>query len=270
MDITVHFGAHRCATSSFQDYLQRNASALSQQGVAVWDRTALGEMDLHGLRSMTPDTYRALQHGLDRCQDQGINHLLITEENFLGMMPENFSKGELYPSAGSRALLVSEAFGGRVTQIALNIRALNTYWTSIAGYAVRNKKRFGESMRWAKIAQHPRSWRDVITDLNAAFPNVPLLVLPFEEFAGRPDLQLASVLGSSVPTDSVDMWINKDGNEAIQGPNSVQDMQLMMKFADDLSWLESGADGLARLCLRQETERDADASAEETDERITS
>ncbi len=269
MDITIHFGAHRCATTSFQEYLRHNAAVLARQGIAVWGREEIRETGLSALRSVTPDICTALQWDLDRHQDQGVNHLLVTEENFLGMMPENFSKGELYPNAGARARLVSEAFGERVTKLVLNIRALNTYWTSVASYAVRNKKRFGGNMRWPKVAQHPRSWRDVITDLNAAFPQVPLLVLPFEEFAGRPDWQLATVLDVPVPSDAVQLWINKDGNEDIQGPNSAQEMSLMMKFADDLSWLESGADGLARLCLRQETERGVDTPAVKMDERNT-
>ena len=233
--------------------MRRNAAVLAKQDVAFWGPETTRKMDLHALKSMTPDSFAALQQDLDRCQDQGIKHLLVSEENFLGMMQQNLNKGELYPEAGVRAQMVADVFGGRVTGIALNIRALNTYWSSVAGYAVRNKKHFGEHVRWAKIAQHHRSWQGVITDLAKAFPQTPLFVLPFEEYAGHADAQLAALLASAAPHKGADLWLNKDIDEEPQGPNSAQELKLMAKFADDLSWLVSGADGMAQLCLLQET-----------------
>ncbi len=251
----MHFGAHRCATTSFQEYIRRNVAALAEQGIAFWGPEVIRETDLRALKSLTSQSHATLQRDLDRCQEQGIKCLLISEENFLGMMQQNLNKGELYPEAGLRARLVAEAFGGRVTGLALNIRAMNTYWSSVAGYAVRNKKHFGAQVRWAKIAHHPRSWRDVITELAEAFPNTPLYVLPFEEFAGHPDAQLVSLLGCEAPQKATDLWLSKDQDQDPQGHHAGQEIKLMAKFADDLSWLESGADELARLCLLQDTAR---------------
>ena len=267
MEIIVHFGAHRCATTSFQHYVQHNFAGLAAQGVAVWDRATLSEIGLLGLGSMTMDSFATVQKALDRCQDQGVRHLLISEENFLGLMPENVNKATLYPNAGLRAQIVSDALGGRVAKVALNIRSLDTYWSSVAGYAVRNPSRFKGQMRWGKVADDPRSWRNVITDLSAAFPAAPLYVLPFEEFVGRPDQQLAAFLGTAQPLAATDGWHNKDGNQDRLAPTSAQNTKLILKYADDLSWLDTGADGLAHLCLLHETQRDLPAPADTMNER---
>ncbi|WP_037308159.1 hypothetical protein [Ruegeria halocynthiae] len=255
MEIILHFGAHRCATTSFQEYMRRNAPALAKQGVAFWGPETTRETDLRSLKSLTDDSHATLHRELDRLQQQGFQRLLVSEENFLGTMRQNLNKGELYPEADLRARLVADVFDGRISKVALNVRALNTYWSSVVSYAVRNKKDFAENVRWAKIAKHHRSWRDVITDLAAAFPNTQLSVLPFEEFAGHPDAQLAKLLGSDVPHQAADLWLGKDIDEEPQVSNSAQEVRLMTKFADDLTWLASGADGLAQLCLLQETMR---------------
>lgn len=253
MEITLHFGAHRCATTSFQEYMRRNAPALAKQGVLFWGPDKIRGTDLRGLKSMTPESHAALKQELDQCEAQGVTHLLVSEENFLGMMQQNFNTAELYPEAGLRARLVAEAFGGRVTGIALNIRALSDYWTSVAGYAARNRKHFKTNMRWKKITQHDRSWQGVISDLARAIPETPVLVLPFEEFSGRWDAQLARLLGIEAPRLGSDLWLNKGVAGDVPGPGSVQELSLLTKYADDLSWLEAGADGLATLCLLPET-----------------
>ncbi len=253
MEITLHFGAHRCATTSFQEYMRHNGPALVEQGTLFWGPQDVRETDLSGLKSMTNASHAALQRELDRCAAQGVTHLLVSEENFLGMMQQNLNRGELYPEARLRAQLVAEAFVGRVARIGLNIRALGDYWTSVAGYAARNRKHFDGRMRWKKIAGHDRSWQGVISDLAHAFPEIPVQVFPFEEFSGRSDLQLAQLLGIKAPTNGADLWLNKGAEQVTQGPNSTQYMKLLTKYADDLSWLESGADGLATLCLRPET-----------------
>ena len=267
MEIIVHFGAHRCATTSFQHYVQHNAADLASQGVAVWDRAVLSEIGLSGLGSMTPETYEVVQKALDRCQEQGVRHLLISEENFLGLMPENVNKATLYPNAGLRAQIVSDALGERVAKVALNIRSLDTYWSSVAGYAARNPSRFKGQMRWGKVADDARSWQGVITDLAAAFARVPLYVLPFEEFVGRPDQQLAILLGTAQPLAATDGWHNKDGNQDRQAPSSAQKTKLILKYADDLSWLDAGADGSANLCLLHQAQRDPYAPADTMNER---
>ena len=270
MEIILHFGAHRCATTSFQEYMRCNAQPLAAQGIAFWGPETTRETDLHGLKSMTDQSRAALQDDLEKCRAKGVRHLLISEENFLGMMQQNVNMTGLYPEARLRGQLLAAAFGDGVAKIALNIRALNTYWPSVAGFAVRNRKGFGKKIRWNRITQNPRSWRDVITDLSLAFPEIPLVALPFEEFAGHPDAQLATILDCDAPQNASNIWLSRDDQDETPGPSGAGDMQLVAKYADDLDWLAAGADGLAQLGLLPNTARgEATDAPSEFDERIT-
>lgn len=267
MEVILHFGAHRCATTSFQAYLACNAAALDRQGVAFWGPEITRETALRALKSITPQDRAALNDKMDKLQAQGTRRLIISDENFLGFMRQNLMTGELYPDATQRARMVADVFGNRVSGIALNIRALNTYWVSVLAYAERNKTDFGPHIRWAKFAQHPRSWREVVTDLAQVFPEIPLYVLPFEDFAGHPDAQLGALLDMAAPQAGADIWLGKDRKASVDGPNGAQEFRLMAKFADDLSWLAAGGDGLARLCVNQETAGGESAAFGRMDER---
>ena len=101
----------------------------------------------------------------------------------------------------------------------------------------------------------------MISELAGAFPGLPLRVLPFEEFAGHSDTQLERLVHCTAPQQASGLWLSRDNDDEPQVSNSVQELKLMAKFADDLTWLESGADGLARLCLLEETERGDTAPA---------
>ena len=60
---------------------------------------------------------------------------------------------------------VSQAFGGAVTDVALSIRSLDSYWTSALAYAVARGHKLPSAATLDRLAQSPRSWRDVITDI---------------------------------------------------------------------------------------------------------
>ena len=60
-----------------------------------------------------------------------------------------------------------------------------------------------------RIASGTRGWREVITDLATAFPGVPLRILPFETYRGRPDTFLANGFEIDAPRADRRMWLNK-------------------------------------------------------------
>lgn len=51
MDLILHFGAHRCATSSFQEYMSINSVALKRQGIGYWGPERTREIGLNWLVS---------------------------------------------------------------------------------------------------------------------------------------------------------------------------------------------------------------------------
>ena len=253
MEIILHCGAHRCATTSFQRYLRNNAPELSRDGLTHWGPERTGSNGLNNLNNLTPAICDGLRRELDACERAGATQLLVSQENFVGSMVRNIKFASLYPSAQQRGQWLAKVFEGRVTRIALNIRALDMYWTSVASYMFKRGKAQIQPATWKRIAQSKRSWRDVITDIGLSFPGVPLLVLPFEEFAGYQQEQLEALTGRTAPNSSDGLMLNSAPKPAPHDLNARQAAKLWIDYADDLEWLASGADGVAKLINRTKT-----------------
>lgn len=247
MEVILHCGAHRCATTSFQNYLSNNAKALKRDGVFYWGPRRTRRNGLNSLNNLTPEVCSGLRREMDICQRKGATHLLVSQENFVGSMGRNVKFASLYPTMRDRAQWLARAFDGRVTKLALSIRSLDMYWTSVAAYRYKREGEFIEPARWRRIVRDNRSWRHVITDLNSAFPGIPLLVLPFEDFAGHQRAQLTALTGRAAPEDSDGLASNGAPVSAPNGLSVKQAMKLWARYADDLAWLAAGADGLAQL-----------------------
>jgi len=277
MDVILHIGAHRCATTSFQTYLRRNSRWLVEQGLGFWGpgRTRSGLF-----RGIMPGPYVATgrdlhRRGLGRVRMQlahsaglGLRALLVSDENMLGGMRENLRVGDLYCGAGERLARYGEAFDGRIRHVVLNIRSLDAYWASVLGYGLTRGRGVPGRGLLDRLAVGPRGWRDVIRDVACALPDATIWALPFETFAGRPEAQLSAIAQVKAPRTHARDWLNPtprlpelrqlardlgetwplpEGDGRWQPFSPTQSAALREVYADDLMWLTGGADGLARL-----------------------
>lgn len=276
MDVILHIGAHRCATTTFQDYLRRNAGWLGARGLAFWGphRTRGGLF-----RGVMPAPLAAgrgdaarraagrIGLNLARREDAGFDTLLVSDENILGFLRDNCLAASLYPDAAARVARHAAAFGGRLDRIVLNIRAHDAYWASVLGYVAARGHGLPGRARLDRLAQSARGWREVVSDVAGAAPGARLLVLPFEGFAGRPEVQLAAIAGCPAPAEHARERLNRTPclpelrrhlppQEAARLPagdgrwmpfSTAQAAALRERYADDLMWLAAGADGMARL-----------------------
>ena len=277
MKLVLHLGAHRCATTTFQDYLRRNRDHLASDGISFWGPQRTRNGLFRGLQpGAAPSIARdPARRGVGRvrlsclkARAQGVQTLIVSDENMLGTMRENLRRTALYPAAGERIARYREAFDGHISDIVLNIRALEWYWPSVIGYGLTRGLGLPGPTRLDQLAADGRGWRDVIADLAcAAGDDVRLWVLPFETFAGRPDAQLAAMTQRPAPVDHNGGWLNatprlpalrdlKDsrttgllppGEGRWQPFDIEQRAALRERYADDMMWLRAGADGLAQL-----------------------
>lgn len=280
MDVTLHIGAHRSATTTFQHYMRDSKSLLHQQGIAFWGppetRNGLfaglmGNADRPGATRQHRRVCGRVKMRLEQLRQQGNTHLIVSEENMLGTMPDNLRREALYPAAQKRMARVLEAFDGRIKRIVLTIRTQEIWWASACAYMVANGRRVPDTAKIANLAASSRSWRHVIADLAKAMRDVPILVVPFEKNRGRPDFLLAVATDGGAVVSKDTRWLNRSasagqlrtrvaargGNanrfssaaERWQPFNTEQCAKLREDYADDLLWLMAGADGLAELTL---------------------
>ncbi|MDU8913240.1 hypothetical protein [Aestuariicoccus sp. MJ-SS9] len=276
MDIVLHPGAHRTGSTSFQSYLRAVQDDICGQGLAYWGPWRTRKGLFHGVADGTAPPGREGRpagrvllnvRGVAR---KGYRTLIVSDENMLGTPRDNIRSGLLYPGAGQRMARFHAAFGGRVRRVVLQIRSPELYWASLYAYALPRGVSMPLPAQIAALARGQRSWRDVIVDMACAMPGAEICVTVFERFASDPAALLRALTDrAEVPEPAQPLWLNRapdlaalravlrDRGEdpallpAGHGrwmPFIPQDAALLRAaYAEDLHWLTTGADGLARL-----------------------
>ena len=284
MDITLHLGAHRTASTSFQRYMQAAAPRLVAQGVGYWGPMRTRKGMFHGILD-TGTERRSADRGAGRIalnlcgmQARGATHLIVSDENMIGTPRNNLRHTSLYPGIGARMARFHAGFGGQITRVVLQIRSLDMYWASLIAYAVPRGARVPSVMQLSAMAQGPRGWRDVITELADALPGARIIVTPFERFATRPDHVLGLMGDVTPPAPHTNIWVNRSpdlgqlrvaladrGSDVILPvgdgrwqPFAPPHVALMRaRHAADLGWLRGGAAGLATYTEEPEPHTEA-------------
>ncbi|MFL4472002.1 hypothetical protein ACERZ8_19750 [Tateyamaria armeniaca] len=276
MKVILHIGAHRTATTSFQSYVRRHAGDLREDGVGFWGpaRTRKGlfagiqPTPGFGLEAARRARGRLLLQ-MKKAQTNGVQTLLVSDENMMGSVRLNLRKGRLYPDIGERMSRYVCAFDQRIDKIVMSVRGLDHYWASAIAYGVGRGHALPDADRCAAVAQGARTWRDVVADVSCAAPLAQIEVIPFEVSVGRPDLMLSACTGHAAPRDNAPEWLNRApnaaqlhallterGEDAGAVPNRparwspfdrAGHAALREAYADDMHWLVAGADGLATL-----------------------
>jgi hypothetical protein len=287
LDVILQIGAHRTASTSFQTYLRQHSGALNKQGIGFWGPPRLRRGLLHGVianpNQRQPPLEFARAQGriglhLEQSRLKGLTQLVVSDENMLGIMRHNISTQTLYSAAGERLAKYVAAFGGSVKTIHLSLRCPSTYWTSAFSFCIPRGVRVPNAARIAALCAQTRTWRDVITDIAAAAPNVAIYVSTYEQHAAAPQSLLSYLMVQPAPVSNTQIWRNKrpSAQELLRIPMGKEEFQnlsaniygdqwqpfsqaqramLQEHYADDLFWLRSGADGLAHLLEDPKSEK---------------
>ncbi|WP_258523636.1 hypothetical protein [Roseovarius sp. TE539] len=285
MDIILHLGAHRTATTSFQHLIRENQARFEAEGLGFWGprrtRNGLltGVIPVPGPQSRDAQLQRAagrISLAVEQAARLGLRQILVSDENMIGTPRRTLRDGSLYPDIGERMARFARAFGGRIARVSLSIRGQDSLWPSLMAFSVARGARIPDDCRLRRIADSRRGWRDVITDLACALPDTPIQIFPHEIHAGTPERRLALMTGRErLPACPPPEWLNRtpdlwelrhrvaerggDPEALPPGPGrwqpfgQAQCAALGELYGDDLFWLRSGADGLAELT--EETDR---------------
>jgi len=276
MKVILHIGAHRTATTSMQSYMRRHGAALRNAGIGFWGpartRKGLfaGIQPTPGFGRDAPRRARGrILMQLDKAVRNGVETLVVSDENMMGSVRLNMRTGRLYPDVGLRLSRYICAFDNRIDQVVISVRGLDHYWASAIAYGVARGHAVPGGAHHDAIAYNTRTWRDVVTDVSCAAPKTRINVIPFEKAAGRPDLLLSACAGQPTPRDATPEWLNRAPDapalrallaERGEDPAAVADTtgrwspfdktaraNLREAYGDDMHWLVAGADGLATL-----------------------
>ena len=292
MEIILHIGAHRTASTSFQHYLRQNAQALMRQGLAVWEPRNTRKGTLSGVIPLAwagPED-RQFKRAKWRVKlrlaaeaKAGARQVIVSDENMLGAPRANLRSERLYAEAGARVERFNAAFDGGAGKIVINIRSQASYWSSVLAFGVTRGHKLPVEADLDRLVTQPRTWRHIVRDVAEAAPGVPIEVVTYEEFGGMPEKKLALATGlTGLPTTHARAWRNRApdlveiraaladrGVAKARWPegigrwhpfNAAQTAALEEVYQDDLFWLRAGADGLARLI----EEKGVDVSEKDT------
>ncbi len=283
MDIMLHVGAHRCASTTFQSFLWANRIQLAGEGLTCWTpkRTRDGLMrglmqhpaiisiadERNGLRSIG-----RMRIEMDRLSRNGQRGLLISEENLIGSIMNNMLDTRLYPLLRERLMRFEPAFEGRRLRIGLCVRSYEDYWTSCLANLVTRGRMVPDADLLDFLTTQPRRWRTMVRDIASVFPSAEIIVWPFERMAGRPDAMLETLWEpTSARLQQREVWRNRSSSlvhlnnvMALRGDRPLSDgpvdaaarwmpfdedqrSVLRAEYRRDLTWLMAGAEGLARF-----------------------
>jgi hypothetical protein len=282
VDLLLHLGAHRCASTTFQSYLWNNRVKLSKQGLTSWTpkRTRDGLLrglvrhpalitimdEKQGMRSIG-----RLRVEMARLRNNGQKALLISEENILGSMRNNILDTRLYSLLRERLMRFQPAFDGQKLTIGLSIRSYEDYWTSCLANLVTRGSPLPTVDLLDFLTTQPRRWRAIVRDIAAAFPEADIVVSPFERMANQPNVQLRALWPQDFHgLEDGNLWRSRGADLpglntilALRGEAAIHDgpieagtrwmpfdedqrSVLRAEYRRDLAWLASGAEGLAR------------------------
>lgn len=277
MEILLHLGAHRTATTTLQHMLGQSHLRMQSGGLAYWGpkRLRAGLFDgLYGAADPLLPRKAGRAQARIRLQarsmaDQGTATLFVSEENMLGTMRRLLAQTRLYDGAGARVARFAAGFDEHALSLGLSIRCYDAFWTSVIGWRMRHGGDLPDHALCERLITQPRRWRHVIADLAQAMPGVTINVWTHEAMAGRPDALIERLTGHGFARRAKHGWCNKTPgaarliaecvNAGMDDPASLplsggrfmpfdphQRAILRAQYGEDLDWLATGAGGLAR------------------------
>lgn len=226
LETVFHLGVHRCATTSFQAYLDQNTGILSKAGIVAWTPQKTRSGLFSGLvRPPEDESDRSTQRQLRAAKDiaiaradlagRGLRHLIVSEENMIGTPRDNLARGGLYPDLTKRLARFVAAFDGKIDRIGLCIRSYEHYWSSVLAFSVASGGDVPDADQVARLAVQPRRWSHIVNEVATVVPDAKIDVWTFEAFAGRSRRQFNMLTGRvdvAAMLDQTPNWKNVSRN----------------------------------------------------------
>ena len=192
VDITLHLGAHKTASTYLQSVL---ASSLDRLRAAGVDYVTLQEMR----EKVTP---RVARMGLnlkpavkELLEDHaGYRRLILSDENLPGGSREIIER-TYYPAAGKRVGRLIRALAGHRVQIVLAMRSYEAFISSMYCECIRHGAFLTPAAYLSQLDAERVSWPALLAQLSALVGEDAITLWRFEDFAAIENDVLAAMAG---------------------------------------------------------------------------
>jgi hypothetical protein len=219
-ELRFHIGAHKTATTHFQDTLNANRTKLENNGWLYLSRRFVRQSSLiskvhHNFWQVTKSWQRQLSLGeILQLPEEQPKKLLLSEEDSIGMS-RNLLKG-LYPRAKERLLPWAAAANPEKVSIYISIRSQADVLGSAYSQALRDGAvlRSFEEYRSYWIDRKP-SWSHLVKTAKALFPSSRITVWTFDKYVENSSEIIK--LFCDLPAPDVDETISTETNRLSVG-----------------------------------------------------
>ena len=207
MEVCLHVGAHKTATTYLQERLQTNGAVLREHGVFAVPTGYLRRTVTERVggavpgRLFAPVGRRRLSSAVDRMIEDAagphLERLVLSDENMIGTCAGIVERARFYGTARGRLTALRDALPEPPSTVLLGIRSYAGFLASAWGQRLRagHFVPFDATLR-AALCGLERGWPDLVRDLAAVFPEARLIVWRYEEFAALEPLIVQAMVGA--------------------------------------------------------------------------
>lgn len=183
MELILHIGAHRTATTAMQDMFVANETTLADHKIKALVHAEMGgEAGFSNVANHK--NWDQIRAWID-AQMQSAGKVIISDECMIGDMGWNLRSGTFYQRAFAKLTAYRDFFDHAPVRIGLGIRDYASYWQSAHGKELlyRNMQKLGvprfEEIKLGLLTAQ-RGWLDLIADVRAVFKTAEIVVWPLD------------------------------------------------------------------------------------------
>lgn len=179
LDIVLHLGAHKTATTYLQTLLDRNAEVLRRHRIGLAHpkrlrpifKAAPSPRYTTSLGRRIAARAWALEQLIGSARDLGRQRLIISEEQLIGSLRFVLQGRGLYRDIAREVRAASQALDGQPVRVMFAVRSYDSFYISAWGQMLRGSgyQPFTADVR-DQLLESRRGWPEVLADLMRALP----------------------------------------------------------------------------------------------------
>ena len=236
LEVRLHLGAHKTATTHIQQTLLGSREKLGKTGVHY--------IELHKLRkiftrrfdkifgnsggvlySSEVQTLRStIRDEVGRAAEenkQQFSTLVLSDENIMGHLPKLAHTGKLYGDRARRLELVRAIFIGCPITVAFAIRNYNDFYPSAYTQAIRMGWSIPYDDYLRRLDLENNAWRIIVADLSRIFGRDRIRLFRYEDYPANSERLFESIIGRRLSSEF-------DGTQIVYRSLNLKGIELLL------------------------------------------